>query len=483
MGQQLIKGDRFNLSQTFPKLDSIVVELGWQVSDAQQPYEIDASAFMLGTDGRIPDEQFFVFYNNPSSLDRSVRYLTEIDLKSSQEEKSQIQIDLAQISSSIEEVVFIVTIHEAQTKQQNFQSIRNAFIRISDRATQTELARYDLNEVFNEETALEFGRLYRKTNEWRFQAVGQGYKAGLQSFVEKYYVESSPSIDTTQTPLPPPTPQPSVITQETVPPENTARLALEKKLKKQAPHIFDLTKKAEISLKKANLTNHRAKVALCLDISGSMSSLYSSGKMQRLAERVLALGCRFDDDGSIDIFLFGANDHYPGEMTIDNFSNFIANIVRQYPLEGGTYYGKVMKRIRSFYFPNGQGKPRKTPVSANQPVYVMFVTDGATADQQETINQLRGSSYEPIFWQFMAIGKSNKDATAKKGFFAKLTQIFESDFSFLEKLDELEERYIDNADFFSVEDPLRIPDQDLYDLLMGEYPNWVKQARSKQLLR
>ncbi|NES94661.1 MAG: stress protein [Desertifilum sp. SIO1I2] len=485
MGQSLIKGDRCNLSQSFPKLNQLSVALGWQVENAQQNYEIDTSVFMLGADGKIPDEQYFVFYNNPRSLDGSVQYLEHPLSSKELEEKTQIQIDIDRIDTRIEELIFVVTIHEAQVKQQSFQQIKNAFIKISDRASQTELIRYSLNEAFAEETSLEFGRLYRKSNEWRFQAVGQGYKAGLQSFVDKYYVDSqlvSPSLPPSNLPSPPrqPTPPPAKPMNDNPSP---TRIALEKKLEKQAPHIFDLTKKAEISLKKANLNNHQAKVALCLDISGSMSHLYSSGKIQKLAEKVLALGCRFDDDGSIDIFLFGADDHYPGEMSIDNFSNFIGTILRRYPLEGGTYYGKVMKRLRQFYFPSGRGTQHKTPTSADQPVYVMFVTDGATADQQETINQLRGSSYEPIFWQFMAIGKSNKDATAKKGFFAKLTQVFESDFSFLEKLDELEERYIDNADFFSVEDPLGIPDQDLYDLLMSEYPNWVKQARSKQLLR
>jgi hypothetical protein len=97
-------------------------------------------------------------------------------------------------------------------------------------------------------------------------------------------------------------------------------------------------------------------VALCLDISGSMASLYSSGKIQQFAEKILALGCWFDDDGSIDIFLFGANAHKAGEMTLANFKNFIPNVLNQYPLEGGTYYGKVMKMIRNFYFPTGEEK-------------------------------------------------------------------------------------------------------------------------------
>ncbi|MGD2181415.1 VWA domain-containing protein [Lusitaniella coriacea] len=254
------------------------------------------------------------------------------------------------------------------------------------------------------------------------------------------------------------------------------------KLEKEAPKLIDLAKKADISLKKANLSEHNAKVALCLDISGSMSQLYYSGKIQQFAEKILALGCRFDDDGSIDIFLFGANAHIPGEMTLQNFNNFIGDIQQKYPLEGGTYYGKVMKTIRNFYFPQGKGGTVNAPVSSNKPIYVMFVTDGATGDESLSEQQLKWSSYEPIFWQFMAIGKSNRNVKKGgiKGFFSKLAA---SDFSFLEGLDDLRGRYLDNSDFFSVEDPEAISNQDLYDLLMTEYPNWVKAVQSKGLLK
>ncbi|MEB3883205.1 VWA domain-containing protein [Lyngbya sp. CCY1209] len=254
------------------------------------------------------------------------------------------------------------------------------------------------------------------------------------------------------------------------------------KIEREAPALIDLAKKADISIQKADLKNHRAKVALCLDISGSMSGLYLSGKIQRLAEKILALGCQFDDNGAIDIFLFGQNPHQVGAMNLANFQNFIAEVQEKYPLEGGTYYGKVMKKIRSFYFPLGRGGSRKSPVSSKQPVYVMFVTDGATFDESETEQQMRWSSFEPIFWQFMAIGKSRKDVQGE-GFFGWLAKTFASDFTFLENLDDMSDRHVDNADFFSLEDPEMIDDDRLYELLMNEYPGWVKSAKRKQLLR
>ncbi len=502
---QLSKGERFNLFQD-SNLHKVSVALGWQMNQDIESYEIDASVFMLGADGKIPDEKYFVFYNNVRSLDESLHHLGNHKTGKGKADNETIDLDFSKINPAITEIIFVVTIHEAQAKNQNFSQINNAFIRLYNSETDTELACYNLKQNFSQETAVEFGRLYKKDAKWRFQAVGEGYNAGLQSFVDKYYVEIKqeteqketnlnnsdlviPELATTQLTIP------ELVISEVVIPElaitelatpkvsekSQKAIALDKKLEEKAPHIFDLVKKADISLKKANLTNHDAKVALCLDISASMSSLYSSGKIQRLAEKILALGCRFDDNASVDIFLFGINSYNAGEMTIDNFPNFIHHILKRYPLEGGTYYGRVMQEIRNFYFPDARDGSRYAPISADKPVYVMFVTDGATADESATKQQLKWSSYEPMFWQFMAIGKSQKDVKSKGigGWFSRATA---SDFSFLEQLDEMGDRYLDNADFFSVEDPESIADEELYDLLTAEYPNWVLSARLKNLL-
>ncbi|MDD1443725.1 VWA domain-containing protein, partial [Dolichospermum sp. ST_sed3] len=255
---------------------------------------------------------------------------------------------------------------------------------------------------------------------------------------------------------------------------------LQKKMEKSAPQLVKLAKKADAILKKVNLSDHRAKVALCLDISGSMGNLYLKGKIQRFAEKVLALGCRFDDDGAIDVFLFGMLAHDVGEMTLDNFPNFINNIIDKYPLEGGTNYGKVIQQIRNHYFPDGRGMERKTPFISDMPVYVMFLTDGATMDESDTRKQMIYASKEPIFWQFMGIGKSSKNKG--KGFLSSLVPSY-NEFAFLEKLDTMAGRYVDNANFFSVEDPETVSDEELYGFLMTEYPGWLKLAKEKKLLK
>ena len=482
---QLTKGERFNLSKEAPALTQVVIGLGWSVSQTGQSFDVDASVFMLGSDQKIPDEKYFVFYNNRESPDGAVSHSGDNQTGQGEGDDESITIDLSRVNPGIETLLFVVTIHEGQEKGQNFQQIQDAFIRLYNPESKIELARYNLRENFSQETAVEFGRLYRKNGEWRFQAVGQGYQQGLQSFVDQYYPETrsiptTPVIPAPPPPapvIPPPPPAPVV-----APPP--ARFDLEKKLKEKAPRLFDLSKKAQISLEKANLSHHQAKVALCLDVSGSMYDLYRSGKVQQLAEKVLALGCRFDDDGAIDIFLFAGQAQNMGEMNLDNFQNFIGKKVQEkYRGAGGTKYAPAMQMIREFYFGESSSPQQpqkrsgwwgknsknseKTSVQTviqpvTEPVYVMFVTDGDAFDQIVAETALKQSSYQPIFWQFMGVGAGK--------------------FKFLERLDQISDRYLDNADFFSVADPEGIPDDQLYDLLMAEYPRWVQEAQAKQLL-
>jgi tellurium resistance protein TerD len=185
MAMQLSKGERFNLSQAAPDLKKMAIALGWQVAEAGQSYEIDVSAFMLGSDGKLPNDKYFIFYNNLQSSDGSV--LQSIPANNpGKENKTIYGVILEKVNPEIVEITFVVTIHEANKINATFSNIRNSFIKIVNLDTGIELARYELTENFTRETALEFGRLYRKNGEWRFQAVGAGYQAGLKSFVDKY---------------------------------------------------------------------------------------------------------------------------------------------------------------------------------------------------------------------------------------------------------------------------------------------------------
>lgn len=188
MSINISKGERINLSKEAPGLKKAGIGLGWDinVTDTGGEFDLDASVFMLGSNGKIPIDEYFVFYNNLASPDGSVKHLGDNRTGAGEGDDEAVEINLTQVDSSIEEIMFVVTIHDADKRRQNFGQVRNSFIRIYDFETQEEVMRYELEEDFSRETAIEFGRLYRKNDEWRFQAVGSGYNAGLQSFVDKY---------------------------------------------------------------------------------------------------------------------------------------------------------------------------------------------------------------------------------------------------------------------------------------------------------
>lgn len=182
----LEKGQRISMDKG---LTLVGVGLGWDPNEGTgYDFDLDASAFMLGESGRIPTDEYFVLYNNPKSPDGSVES-TGDDLtggNSDGGDDETINVDLSKVDPKIQEIVFTATIYKAEERRQNFGQVRNLYIRIYDAKTNAEIARYDLDEDFSIETAVEFGRLYRRGDEWKFEAMGIGNKGGLQSLVNKY---------------------------------------------------------------------------------------------------------------------------------------------------------------------------------------------------------------------------------------------------------------------------------------------------------
>ena len=182
----LEKGQRISMDKG---LTLVGVGLGWDPNEGTgYDFDLDASAFMLGESGRIPTDEYFVFYNNQKSPDGSVES-TGDDLtggNSDGGDDETINVDLSKVDPKIQEIVFTATIYKAEEHRQNFGQVRNSYIRIYDAKTNAEIARYDLDEDFSIETAVEFGRLYRRGDEWKFEAMGIGNKGGLQSLVNKY---------------------------------------------------------------------------------------------------------------------------------------------------------------------------------------------------------------------------------------------------------------------------------------------------------
>lgn len=181
----LEKGQRIEIKQ----LNKVAVGLGWNPNEGSgEDFDLDASAFMLGSNCKTPKDEFFVFYNNPKSPDGAVESSGDDTTGGNSDggDDETLFVDLNKVDSQIQEIVFSATIHHAEERRQNFGQVRNSYIRIYNQDTNEEIARYDLDEDFSIETAVEFGRLYRRNGEWKFEALGNGSKGGLQSLVNKF---------------------------------------------------------------------------------------------------------------------------------------------------------------------------------------------------------------------------------------------------------------------------------------------------------
>ena len=187
MSINLTKGGRINLAKEAPGLNKVGIGLGWDTNQyAGAQYDLDTSVFMLTGKGKLMADDYFVFYNNLRSPDGSVQHKGDNRSGAGDSDDETIEINLDRINGDITEILFVTTLHEADIRRQNFGQVRNAYIRIYDMNTNREIAIYDLDEDFSTETAVEFGKLYKQDNQWRFMAVGQGSANGLQGFVDRY---------------------------------------------------------------------------------------------------------------------------------------------------------------------------------------------------------------------------------------------------------------------------------------------------------
>lgn len=209
----LNKGGNVSLSKEEPNLRRVLVGLGWDAAGAN--YDLDASAFLLTTQGRVRSDNDFVFYNQPASPEGSVRHLGDSRTGLGANDDEQITVDLGQVPADIDRIAFSVTIHDAEQRRQSFGQIRSAYIRVANQETLNELARYNLSGDAGSETAMIFGELYRRGPEWKFRAVGQGFSGGLGPLASSFGVD----VAGEPSPAPPPPPQPAAPPRPTPPPQ------------------------------------------------------------------------------------------------------------------------------------------------------------------------------------------------------------------------------------------------------------------------
>ncbi|MYW08809.1 stress response protein [Streptomyces sp. SID2563] len=409
--------------------------------------DVDASALVLGADGRVRTDGDFVFYNQPRHASGTIRHLGK------QPGSDTLEADLAALGPEGERIALC-----ASADGGTFGQVPGLHLRLLDALSGAELARFDM--AAGPETAYVCGELYRRAGGWKFRAVGQGYASGLAGLATDFGI----SVDEPRTapaPAAPAPPRPGK-GEEHLPVDMRKRLSLRKQ-------------QVAVSLSKHGLDRLTARVILVLDASGSMSALYSRGTVAGVTERMAAVAAQLDDDGEMQAWTFASNPARLPDLTIGELPEWLRLHVRvgQVSLFGrkkpqkGLVPGQV--DMRAVGIQNEEQKViaevrayvRTNPVPA--PTLVLFFSDGGVYRNDEIERELRAAVEEPVFWQFIGLGRGQ--------------------YGVLERFDTMPGRRVDNVGFFAVDDIEQLSDQELYDRLLSEFPSWLRAAGQAGILR
>lgn len=191
-GLSLTKGSNLSLTKTDPGLQQALVGLGWDPrSTTGDAFDLDASALLIGANGKVRSSADFIFYNQPAAADGSVTHLGDNRSGAGDGDDEQILVDLTKVGADVERVVIVVSIDQADTRRQNFGQVRGAYCRVINQGTEQEIVRYDLSEDAAPETSMIFAEIYRNGGDWKFKAVGQGYATGLAGIATDFGVDLS----------------------------------------------------------------------------------------------------------------------------------------------------------------------------------------------------------------------------------------------------------------------------------------------------
>jgi tellurium resistance protein TerD len=187
----LSKGQKVDLTKSNPGLVKVIVGLGWDTNkyDGGSSFDLDATAFCLNASGKVNSERDFIYYNNRTNSNGSIQSSGDNQTGEGVGDDETLTIDLSQIPAETQKIAFCITIHDAAQRNQNFGQVANAFARIVKGGTNEELIRYDLGEDFSIETAVVVAELYRNNGEWKFSAVGSGYRDGLAGLCRDFGVQ------------------------------------------------------------------------------------------------------------------------------------------------------------------------------------------------------------------------------------------------------------------------------------------------------
>ncbi|MFT2020322.1 VWA domain-containing protein [Streptomyces sp. 796.1] len=473
---------------------AVRVELSW--ADGSGGPDIDASALLLTAAGRVRDDGDFVFYNQPRHASDAVVHRGK--QRAAGVLTDTVEVDFGRLEAAVDRVLLC-----ASADGGTFGQAPGLTLRLLDGAGGGELARFDI--AATTETALIGGELYRRADRWKFRAVGQGYAAGLAGLATDFGItvddappESTPAPSPAPAPVaapvpPPPTPRiptppappkdgrphPGQVPPASAPAQHPASAQHPAPGEEALP--VDLRKRlsfrkeqVRISLEKQGAAGLTARVILVLDASGSMSFLYSKGVVSDVVERMAAVAAQLDDDGTMQAWTFATNAARLPDLAVGELPHWLslhvrvgeASLFRRRKPRKGLKDGQL--DMRDIGIQNEEQKAiaqvrtyvRENPCEA--PTLVLFFSDGGVYRNAEIERELRAAVPEPIFWQFVGLGRSR--------------------YGVLERFDTLPGRRVDNVGFFAVDDIATVPDQELYDRLLSEFPSWVRAAGQAGIL-
>ncbi|WP_199545710.1 VWA domain-containing protein [Streptomyces sp. N35] len=478
---------------------SVRAVLSW--ADRPGSPDADVSALLLTSAGRVRDDLDFIFYNQPEHASGAVRYLgTE---RQPGVVANSVEVQLSRLEAEIERVVLT-----ASADGGTFGQLAELTLRLLDTGTGAELARFETEA--GSETAFIGGELYLRGGQWKFRAVGQGYTSGLAGLATDFGIsvdeeESAapspgasspvapapvpsapvPSAPVPSAPVAPPpappsappvappvAPAPSLAPTPPPPPRMTKG---EENLPVDMRKRLDLRKeKVAVSLAKHGATGVRARVILVLDASGSMSALYQRGTVASVVERMAAVVAQLDDDGAMQAWTFASNPARLPDLWLGELPRWLQlhvrvgeiSLLRPKKRKKGLLDEQVDMRLVGI-----QNEEQKVIAEVRSyvrehpsadPTLVLFFSDGGVYRNAAIEAQLREAVEEPVFWQFVGLGRAS--------------------YGVLERFDTLPGRRVDNVGFFAVDDIDKVSDEELYDRLLSEFPQWIRAARGAGIL-
>ena len=404
----------------------------------QSPIEMDISCFTLDAAGKLINDDYMVFYNQPSSPCGQIK-LTHYESQPSSIKsiQAEFEINLVKLPATVDSLFFVLS---ADTLLNKIQSLEIGVWQ----QTQKAQAEYQAADFVQQQASMLI-QIYRKSGVWRLANVAQGFNGGLAKIVQYFggeVEESESKVIASQAS------QPAKI--------NTSKVPLEKVMLDKAPKLVNLAKKATISLEKRQLQQLTAKVALVLDATGSMNRQYKEGRVQEVVNRLLPLPVSFDDDQALDCWAFGQHSQYLGAVGLDNYEDFIDSVQggwRKWELGSRTNNeAGVMEAVTQFYQNDG----------LDVPIYVLFISDGGVRDTRGISKIMTEAANLPIFWQFVGLGGHH--------------------YGILKDLDEMTGRLIDNCSFFELDNLNDVSEEFLYESMLEEFPSWLNEARKIGLI-